>query len=239
MADQERDFLDDMADAGAAAATPEPEVVPAEQPELEQVETVEKQPEAPAPEAPTAPEVKEDKTVPLPALLAEREKRQALERQLAELQQQVPQQKQPEFWEAPEVHIQQLEHRANQRLFAALEEQAKAVYADYDDVAAKALEAAQGNPALAQQVIGAANPALALYQLGKKAAELEQMQDPAAYRAKIEAEVRAKIEAEYAAKAASKANAAAAIPPDLSQARNAAGQFSPNAPSPVDELFPR
>ena len=84
MADQERDFLDDMADAGAVAATPEPEVAAASQPAPEPAATVE-QPATPAPEAPTAPEVKEDKTVPLPALLAEREKRQALERQLAEM----------------------------------------------------------------------------------------------------------------------------------------------------------
>lgn len=237
MADQERDFLDDMADASAAAATPEAAEPTEAQPAPEPAATVE-QPATPAPEAPTAPEVKEDKTVPLPALLAEREKRQALERQLAELKQQ-PQQPVPEFFEAPEQHLQIVEQRAAQRLHAALEEQAKAVYPDYDDMAAKALEAAQGNPLLAQQVMSAANPALALYQLGKKTAEMAQMQDPEAYRAKVEAEVRAKIEAEFAAKAAEKARAAAAVPPDLSQVRNAAGQFSPNAPSPVDELFPR
>lgn len=237
MADPERDFLDDMADAGAAAATPAANGPTEVQPAPEPVVTVE-EPVTPEPEAPTAPEVKEDKTVPLPALLAEREKRQALERQLAELKQQ-PQQPVPEFFEAPEHHLQIVEQRAAQRLHAALEEQAKAVYPDYDDMAAKAIEAAQGNPLLAQQVLSAANPALALYQLGKKTAELAQMQDPEAYRAKIEAEVRAKVEAEFAAKAAAKEKAAAAVPPDLSQVRNAAGQFSPNAPSPVDELFPR
>lgn len=232
MADQERDFLDDMADASAAAATPEADEPTEVQAAPEPAATVE-DPVTPAPEAPTAPEVKEDKTVPLPALLAEREKRQALERQLAELQQ--PAQPVPEFFEAPEQHLQIIEQRAAQRLHAALEAQAKAVYPDYDEVAEKALAAARENPLLVQQVMTAANPALALYQLGKKSAELELMQDPAAYRARIEAEVRAKIEAETAAKA----RAAAAIPPDLSQARNAAGQFSPNAPSPVDELFPR
>lgn len=238
MADPERDFLDDMADAGAAAATPAADGPTEVQPAPEPAATVE-EPVTPEPEAPTAPEVKEDKTVPLPALLAEREKRQALERQLAELKQQQPEKPVPEFFEAPEHHLQIVEQRAAQRLHAALEEQAKAVYPDYDDMAAKAIEAAQGNPLLAQQVLSAANPALALYQLGKKTAELAQIQDPAAYRAKIEAEVRAKVEAEFAAKASGKAKAAAAIPPDLSQARNAAGQYAAAAPSPVDELFPR
>lgn len=237
MADPERDFLDDMADASAPAATPEADEPTEVQPAPEPAVTVE-EPVTPEPEATTAPEVEKDKTVPLPALLAEREKRQALERQLAELKQQ-PQQTMPEFYEAPEQHLQLVEQRATQRLHAALEEQAKAVYPDYDDMAAKAIEAAQGNPLLAQQVLTAPNPALALYQLGKKTAELAQMQDPEAYRAKIEAEVRAKVEAEFAAKAAEKEKAAAAVPPDLSQARNAAGKFATAAPSPVDELFPR
>lgn len=237
MADPERDFLDDMADAGTTAATPEADAPTEVQPAPEPVATVE-DPVTPEPEAPTAPEVKEDKTVPLPALLAEREKRQALERQLAELRQQ-SQQPDPEFFEAPEHHLRLIEQRNTQRLYAALEEQAKAVYPDYDDVVAKVIDAAQDNPVIQKQVFESANPALAAYQLGKKLAEVEQMQDPVAYRAKIEAELRAKIEAEFATKAAEKARAAAQVPPDLSQVRNAAGQFAAAAPSPVDELFPR
>ena len=237
MADQERDFLDDVADASAAAATPEADEPTEAQPAPEPAATVE-QPATPEPEAPTAPEVKEDKTVPLPALLAEREKRQALERQLAELKQQ-PQQPVPEFFEAPEQHLQIVEQRAAQRLHAALEEQAKAVYPDYDDMAAKAIEAAQGNPLLAQQVMSAANPALALYQLGKKTAELALMQDPEAYRAKIEAEVRAKVEAEFAAKASDKAKAAADVPPDLAAARSSTGAAMPAPGSVFNEIFPK
>ena len=100
-------------------------------------------------------------------------------------------------------------------MLGALEAQAREVYPDYDEVFAELEEQAQGNPALTQQVMQSPNPAMAAYKLGKQLRELKQMQDPDAYRQKIEAEVRAKIEAEAKAKAA----AANAIPPDLTAAR--------------------
>lgn len=80
-------------------------------------------------------------------------------------------------------------------------------------------EHAQSNPSIVQDVFSKANPALAAYKLGKQLREYKAMQNPAEYRAKIEAEVRQKIEAELKAKEEAKRSAVDAIPPELSAAR--------------------
>lgn len=192
-------------------------------------ETVDDTPAAPAAtEATTAPAT-EDR-VPLAALMAERDKRQQeaaarkeLERRLAELEANKPEP--PKFYENPELavdhRVREVEARANQRLFAALEAAAREAHADYDEVIAELTEQAQSNPALAQQVFSSPNPATAAYRLGKQLREMKAMQDPAAYRAKVEAEIRAQIAAEQKAKEDARKAAEAAIPPELSTARAA------------------
>ncbi len=239
MSDNGNDFLDDMTQQLA-----EPEIP--ETPEPEQpaavVETVEQEPETPAPEVTTTPEAKEEQTVPIAALKAEREKRQAFEKELAQLraaQQAAPPQQLPEFYEAPEQHLQVIEQRHAQRLYAALEAQAREVHPDYDEVFEEVKAAAEGNPALQQRIFAAPNPALEAYKLGKQLREFKRMEDPVKYRAEIEAEVRAKLEAELKAKEKARAAADAAIPPDMTQSRNAAGQFAAAPENPIDTLFPR
>jgi hypothetical protein len=237
MSDNGNDFLDDMTEQLAAPETPEtPEP---EQPAAE-VETVEKPPETPAPEVTTTPEPKEEQAVPYAAMKAERDKRQALEKELAELraaQQAAPQQPAPDFFDAPDQYVQAMEQRTTARFHAALAEQAREVYPDYDEKFALVLEAAKGNPAIEAQILNAANPALAAYKLGAQLAEFQRMQDPAKYRAEIEAEVRAKFEAEQKAKEQARAKADAEIPPDMTQARNAAGQFAPQDDDVFTDLF--
>lgn len=182
--------------------------------------------EAPAVTTTPAPEER----VPLAALMAERDKRQReeqarkdLERRLAEIEAQKPEP--PKFYENPEQavdhRVREVEARANQRLYAALEASAREAHPDYDEVIAELTERAQENPALAQQVFASPNPATAAYKLGKQLREMKAMQDPAAYRAKVEAEIRAQIAAEHKAKEDAAAKALAAIPPELSTARAA------------------
>lgn len=239
MSDNGNDFLDDMTQQVAEPETPET-------PEPEQpaavVETVEQPPETPAPEVTTTPEAREEQTVPIAALKAEREKRQTFEKELAQLraaQQAAPPQQLPEFYEAPEQYMQALEQRSTARFHAALAEQAREVYPDYDEKFELVKEAAQGNPAIEAHVLSAANPALAAYKLGKQIAEFKRMEDPVKYRAEVEAELRAKWDAEQKAKEQARAKVDAAIPPDMTQARNAAGQYSAEAENPIDTLFPR
>lgn len=212
MSQPEYDFLTEEA---PEAIAPEP-VTPVE-------------PVAPVatPAAPTAAEPVEGTHVPLAALKAEREKRQERERELAELRQQVQAPKapeQPQFYEAPEQYVQhavrQVQQQTTQVLYAALEDAAREQHADYDEVLGEVTEAAQANPAIRQQVFNSPNPALAAYKLGKQLRQMKELQDPAAYRAKVEAEVRAQIKAEQDAAAAAKAAQVAAIPPDLSAARS-------------------
>lgn len=220
MSEPDYDFLEeDVPDEAAAESVPET-VESNTAPEV-----VAQAPAAAAPEATTAP-AKED-SVPLAALMAERDKRQKeeasrkeLERRLAELERpKAP--APPAFYENPEQHIAHAvtatEQRLQQRFFAALEEQAREAHADYDEVLAELEQT--GNPALVQQVFAAANPALEAYRLGKQLREVKAMQDPKAYRAQVEAEVRAAIAAEAATKEAARNAALEAIPPELSTAR--------------------
>lgn len=227
--DEKYGFLDD-------AAPEEQEIAP------EVVETVaEVPPEPPAAVVPTTTEP-EATHVPLAALKAEREKRQAAERRAAEIEQRVQAQLQqqppevPAFYEAPEQHIQavltQAQQQAHARMVAAFEEDARDSYSDYDEVLAELATYAQSNPHVIPQVWNSPNPAKAAYKLGMHLREMKSAQDPSAMRAKIEAEVRAQIKAEAEAAEKARAAAIAALPPDLS------GSRSPRAaePEPDDSL---
>lgn len=260
MSEQERDFLDEYRDEDAALSGTEnesgdDEAVDDEAETAEQTEAD----TAKESEAPAATEAQKDSHVPYAAMKAEREKRQERERELqetsrrmAELERQLQELRNPaqpqqqhkpvEIWEDPDAFINQrvqaVEAKANDRLYAALEAQARETYPDYDEVFAVVQEHAKTNPAIGQKVLSAPNPALAAYKLGKQLAEQKQMEDPAAYRARIEAEIRAQIAAESKAKGEAKRKAADAIPPDLSSSRNVAGTAVPVADD-FDALFPR
>lgn len=213
------DFLrEDAVDEVLPEQTDTPDPVLTE----EIVETVVKPPETPA-IAETTPAATEEGRVPLAALRAEREKRQMFERELAALKQQPQAESLPAFYEQPEQYvqhtIQQARHDMAQTMYAALEDQARETYSDYDEVFEEVQAYAEQNPVVVQQLFASPNPARAAYKLGKQLREIKQMQDPDAYRQKIETEVRAKIEKEYADKEAAKQKAADAVPPDLTAVR--------------------
>ncbi|XTQ92560.1 hypothetical protein ACQR5W_11610 [Xanthomonas sacchari] len=245
------DFLDDI--TGASAPVQEAAA------ETQEVEQATEQPEQAATEqaadtgvveteAPPAPDKSKEEQGTLAGLKAEREKRQEaqrradeLERQLAELRQQQEQAKRPEFFDDPAAYVQTEVQSATQRIqqqfYAAMEADLREQHADYDEVIQALVQRAQDNPALAQKVFQSPNPAREAYRLGRQIQQMEQMQDPEAYRAQIEAELRAKWEAELNEKAAAKQKAAEAIPPDLTQARNAKGEFQPKAGDVFKQIF--
>lgn len=235
MSNENRDFLDEH----FQATQPEqPETVEQDTPEVieqqpeAQAQTVEQVPAQPEPEGTTPPEAKETGTVPYAAMKAEREKRQKLERELEEIRnrQQAapaqPEQPAPTYYEDPEGYVQRVQNESTQRLYAALEASAREQYPDYDEAFAVVMKHAANNPAVVREVMTSANPAVAAYKMGKKLAEFEQMQDPDAYREKLKGELRAEWEAEQKAKSDQRQQAAAALPPDLSQARNTRGEFA-------------
>lgn len=250
MGEQDRDFLEDQALNPADDVAPPAASGTADSPVEGAPSAVTPQEGAPPATEATAASNPPEGHVPLPALMAERDKRQEFERrlqererELAELRKQAEQQQAaPTFWDGPEQHVQQavqqMQMQAQDRLYAALEEQVREMHPDFDEVFKEVEEQAKQNPAIAAQVMQSANPALAAYKLGKKLRETKQvLEDPAAYRARIEAEVRAQIEKEAKDKAAADAKVAASIPPDLTDTRSAKGNEPPPPESVFDEIF--
>ena len=231
MSEAERDFLDDDAPEveQGTPETPEPAT-----PEV--AETVD-EPAKPEPEAPTAPEVKEEHTVPYAAMKAEREKRQRIEAELAQIRQQQQQFDPQVFHQDPRAISEYVERRLTLERINLSRGVVASINPDYDEVEELFVEEAGRNPMLREEMLRSENPALFAYQTGKQIKEYRQMQDPAAYRERIKAELRAELEAEHAAKEAARAKTAAAIPPDLTDTRNAKGQFAPAPDTVFDEIF--
>ena len=249
--DKQDDFLSQMATSTEADDTEAGETPDADTSGEASAETGE--PAKPDDAAPPAADTgkKDSEHVPLAALKAEREKRQAVERELAELRnQQRPQapaegaqpQREPGFYDDPEAFVQRTVTRAQrlaeQRLFAALEADAREQYADFDEVMEATVARVKDNPALQQQIFSSANPARAAYRLGKQLRDAEALQkDPEAERERIRAEERAKLEAEFKAKEDERRKKLDAIPPDLAATRSTSGAFVPAAGGVFDEIF--
>lgn len=251
MSDKNTDFLDEMqtSEAEEVAATPETPDTDTTAAEPSDAKTGD--PATPDKSAEATPAAASDKEgqVPLAALMAERDKRQqekaqreALQRELDQIKAR-DQQPAPNFFEDPEAFVQRVsqsaEQQAQARLFAALEADAREQFPDFQEVMDELVEQARDNPALRDQVFNSPNPAKAAYRLGKQLREMKAMQDPDAYRAKLEAELRAKWEAEQKAKDEARAKAAADVPPDLAAARSSTGAAMPAPGSVFNEIFPK
>lgn len=244
------DFLDSMASQSAALPEPTEQVEPVETP-TEEPQGVTAPVETPEPAAtPPVAAPKEPTMVPLAGLIDEREKRQKLEKELEALRKQPPQEpaKVTDFYLDPEKHVAevvtQVEQRATQRIYSALEAEARIAFPDYDEVFNEVEEYAKTNPAIAAQVLNAPNPARKAYEIGKQLREYKEMQNPEAYKAKLEAEFRAKWEAEQADKAkqaereaAAKAEKLDAIPPDLSKTPSATAETRERRSPVFNQLF--
>ena len=206
----------------------EPEVI--EQPAAEVVEEVaevepEKVEKEQEPEATTAPEVTEaePQNVPIKALMAEREKRQALERQVADFNAQKAKEPAPDVFEDQEAftaHMRtefdnaRFNDKANMSEFFARKE-----FGDLDSKIEAFKELKLSNPALEAQVLNAASPYHEIVDIVSKYEKMEKMQNidefEATTRAEIEAKVRAEIKAEMDGKANADKNLRDSIPTSL------------------------
>lgn len=254
MSGEKSDFLDQMM---APKSNPESDAVAVESEAVNdseaQGETVAAAPAVVTEAAPPAAK-SEPEHVPIAALMAEREKRQKHEKELAEARKQLEEiqaqkaQQLPEFFADPEGYVQsvaaQVEFRARDRMFAAMEEEQREAHEDFDAHFEAAMAEAQHNPAIARDILNAKNPAKAAYQLGKRMAQAAALTaDPAKYEAELEAKLRAKWEAEQAANREAEAKAAQqakldAIPPDLASERSSTSRTAPKVDV-FDQLFPR
>lgn len=196
--DDKLSFMDD-----AAQPAPEPKIAAEGEPQP-----------APAPEpaAPPAasPEPPQDRHVPVMALLDEREKRQLAQREaedlrkrLAAYEAQRQQQPPPDFHDDPEARLlmertQVQEMIWNQRLDTS-EMIARQAYGSQavDQARDAFMQAAQQNPALGVELRRQTHPYDFVVNWHNRQRVIEEVgTDPAAYRAKLEAELREKILAE-------------------------------------------
>jgi len=216
-----------------AAAPEKKEAAPAKD------EPKKEEPAKPAAAAPAAPqqEFTEKEKAFLRAAQEERQKRQALEQQLAALrggqaQPAAPTEAKKTFWDDPEgalaKHTQTVQETVvNARLNVA-ETIARSQHPDFDEKAAvfrEILTNAGPNAAvIAQQWLASPDPAMFAYNMGKNHLELRQVGNLDAMREKIvketEARVRAEVEAQFKAKQEELETQRAALPPSLSDVRS-------------------
>ena len=143
------------------------------------------------------------------AAIDERRKRQATEQRIAALEEQLRlatqgQQKAPDIFEDPEGFTNYQDQKRQQELTNlklvmsesmfrdSLEQQGKSPE-EFEEVAEYFRAETQRNPALVQEMLAHPNPAKFVYQTGQRFKTLNEIGDPAAYRAKIERETEAKL----------------------------------------------
>lgn len=159
-------------------------------------------------------------------LKEEREKRQALERELEAIKQQLQSRPQeppappPSVWEDEQAYgghivstaVQQATFNARLDMSEMMVRQANP---DFEDMKAKFLEMASQNPSLQQQALADPHPWQRAYTIAKNAAKMEAL--GAVDVAELEAKIRAELEAKYAAQP----QATPTLPNSLADAQSA------------------
>jgi hypothetical protein len=205
------------------------------------------EPEAPAMEAEQVPPTS-DKLPPdtFKGLKEEREKRQALERELQALRdqfqaQQAPADPPPSLWEDEQAWEQDLTGKVvttavqqatlNAKLDMS-EMMVRQSNPDFEEVKAEFLELAQVNPALVQQALADPHPWNKAYHIAKNARTMRDL--GATDLVQLEAKMREKIMAELQAQPARQS-----LPPTLSNERNLGARGGPawSGPKSLDELL--
>lgn len=214
---------------------PEQEVqTPAE--EGQQVEQTTEQSEV---TAETTAATNTEKHVPLAALEAERRGRQDWKERATRAEERarmLEEQQQARATQGEQQQtidpIQQLHQVVVNERFNTSEMIARQKYADLDDVVAVFQEARRQNPALDMAIHQHPNPYEFAYREGKRLQLLKDVgDDPAAYRARVEAEVRAELQ--------KTTPAALNLPSSLAGARSTATRSAPafTGPAPLGSLF--
>lgn len=167
------------------------------------------------------------------AYLDEKRKRQELEQRLEALEagKREPEQA-PDVFESQEAYTQYLQDQqrrlVGQAKLEISQDMMRSAHPDYDELESEFLEMAQGNPALAADLVKAANPARFAYETAMKARQAKELENIDSYKEKLRAEVKEQLLAEMKAeqektstKEAEKLKATAA--PSLAAVTGAAG----------------
>lgn len=223
----------------AAPAAPAAEVVP--EPVTETVAPEPEKEPVKRDEAGRFAAEKPETMVPLAALMAEREKARELEKRLTQATPPREPAKAPDVFAEPEKFAAFMQQQASEAAMNAKLDVSEAVareaFGDGKvDAAFEAYKArAAAEPELHARMMAAKSPWHAVVRWHEtEQARAEIGDDPAAYRAKIEAELRAKIEAEMASKATP------AAPPSLAGSSNLGGRGATPAwsgPTPLNRIL--
>lgn len=219
---------------------------------------VEATPAAPKPEtapaaAPAQPPMDPQVKAFLAAAQDERRKRQELERQLAEIRQQLPKPEQPQgktFWDDPEGFLkerltsmeQARDQSALQVRMQTADMLARSKYPDYEEKLHVFEELAQTVPGLAQQLVAAEHPGEFAYTTAKNHMMIREAGGVEALVEKRVAAERVRIEGELKAKAEELAKSKAALPGTLSDIKGAASNQQRaewTGPSSLDDVLAR
>jgi hypothetical protein len=202
--------------------------------------------------SPSEPENKETGTVPIAALLDEREKRQSYERRIEELEGKLNTKAEkplPDVLENQEGFVSEMESRIKTETQSVRIEVSQDVmrmmHDDYDDMEKKFIELAKDSPDLVSKMSASKLPAKFVYDTAKKSEKLAEMDNLEEWEAKKTAELTAKIKADLEAEAKTKAEKDAetegALSPSLAAQRGSgSGDSKPaDVPDPLETTFNR
>jgi hypothetical protein len=173
------------------------------------------------------------------ALLAERQKRQEVERRLAEKEQE----QKPDFWEDPEARLTELDNRINERLVVQKldisESFAREKYADFDSKLDVFKGMMADNPTLYHQMVNQSNPAEFMYKTAASQQKLREMGDPSEYEKKLTERITAELEAKYAARLEEETKKRSNLPGSIATVSAAGGATSAtwSGPTSLDDLL--
>lgn len=253
MTDDKLEFLENEAEESETEDAQPVEAEPEAQPVEAEAEEGEKQEEVEPPSATDEEsEASDARSVPVVALLDEREKRQLaqqeakesrqkleqMERKLAEFEQRnQPQQKAPDFYEDPDKAI-QYHNSQQQQQFVGEKLKMSKFLAEREygaEVVSEAFEYFNQHPQESQALLNEPSPFHAAVDHYKRQQALSKIgNDPAAYEKQIEQRVREQIMAEMSASQPSKPNAP---PPSMVKA-TAAGKDAIHQGTAFDNMFP-
>lgn len=202
-----------------------------------------------------APDKKSDEDAEEPwtkaAVQDERRKRQALERELAEIKARLnpdaapKQPARPDIFEDQDGAFKHLESTLETRMIVSKVELSQELmrekHADYDEMEEQFVDLVKADPSLIQKMRAAALPAKFVYDHVKKHQQLQEMQDVDGYKAKVKAELRAELLAELEAERAAEEEAETPAtprtphPPQLVNRRSADKQ--PVGHESLEEIF--
>ena len=217
--------LDDILKDDPVVETPEPVIKesPGEIKEVAAEEAVTEKVEEKA-VTPAAKEEPREQAGMLAAMLDEREKRQAAQKELEDLKAQ--QEPPKDFFEDPEGHLKKLrddlEASTTNKFVDLTVNLARKNHDDFDEVMTGWKELVDANPGILQQVMSSENPGEESYRIAKQYKSVQEIGDPEAYRAKLKEELKAELLKEL------KSGDTQTLPDSLATERNAGSRKGPD-----------